>query len=312
VTSPSVPPCRPSSRRRPARGLVAVLAIACPALGIQASAASAATVAVVSGELRFVAAVGEKNAPRIAASVQQLEIEDNVGLQPGPGCTSASATRAVCPLAGVRALRLDLGDGDDSFQQLVALPTVAAGGPGDDRFFMPVEDLVDRIDAGPGRDTIMARDGVADQITAGAGVDSLDLDLEDPLPADAENVKKAPLGELPNAEITVSTIRWSDPVQVRVPLHCPDTNANGCRGSLRLFVLSESAGRQRVGPLLGTQPSWTLGPGETRSIVVRLNRLARSLARRPWVLARAVATMPGSSGTKTTIRRIRWIRSRGR
>lgn len=64
-----------------------------------------------------------------------------------------------------KANRLSGGDGNDRLE----------GGPG-----------ADGLDGGAGDDTILARDGVADTVTCGAGVDTVDADPVDTLAADCE------------------------------------------------------------------------------------------------------------------------------
>lgn len=65
-----------------------------------------------------------------------------------------------------------------------------SGGDGDDRITGGLG--ADVLDGGAGNDTILARDGVADTVTCGAGVDVVDADPIDVLAADCEPPAPAP------------------------------------------------------------------------------------------------------------------------
>src|SRR3954469_908415 len=85
------------------------------ALALQAPAAFAGTASVESGTLFFRAAPGEVNDfdLRFFEDDQAYRLGDRSGtVTAGAGCTQESAG-ALCPVAGVTAVSIQLGDGDD-------------------------------------------------------------------------------------------------------------------------------------------------------------------------------------------------------
>jgi hypothetical protein len=74
----------------------------------------------------------------------------------GAGCRNQMAT--LCSAAGIRAIEIDLGDGDDVFARELELHrrtviTLRAG-PGDDTVRVPPDGTRDWIDCGPGHDRL--------------------------------------------------------------------------------------------------------------------------------------------------------------
>src|SRR4051794_19470007 len=110
---------------RSARRLASALSVA--ALGLAATAASAGAAAAISYDatngLRVVDAGASANqltyaeAPRAGGGldVQIRELSFNTTIQGGGACAPVSTTQVTCavPAAGSRAVRLDLGAGDD-------------------------------------------------------------------------------------------------------------------------------------------------------------------------------------------------------
>ena len=142
------------------------------------------------------------------------------GMDPG-NCTPGDMDSAgyivqtFCPLDGVRRVRIDLGDREDRATVTLDLPVTllggtgadslaagagadeitggegndsVAGGSGDD--VISGDQGVDTLDGGDGADRIASRDGEADTVTCGPGVDSVDADGADAVAADCENVTR--------------------------------------------------------------------------------------------------------------------------
>src|SRR3954451_9934287 len=131
--------------------------LAVSALAPQAPAAFAGTASVEGGTLSFRAAPGEVNDFELGFfdDDQAYRLSDRSGpVAAGPGCTQESSG-ALCPVAGVTAVAIDLGDGDDTGS--------AAGGPA------PIT-----MHGGPGNDVLsglgtLAGDEGDDYLVAGAG-----------------------------------------------------------------------------------------------------------------------------------------------
>ena len=142
------------------------------------------------------------------------------GMDPGdcdPGEITADASawiiQTFCPAAGVRALRLDLGEREDSATVSVNVATTLLGGPGADRLTGgPAADQVsgddgddtlaggggadvvigglgfDELSGDAGDDDLRARDGLQDVVRCGPGSDRVDADTLDEVAADCEAV----------------------------------------------------------------------------------------------------------------------------
>jgi Ca2+-binding RTX toxin-like protein len=131
--------------------------------------------------------------------------------------------------------RINGGAGNDSI-----LGFSSNGGPGNDVLTGSNGD--DTIVGGTGADTlrgfggddlINANDGVADtRIDCSTGIDTVFLDLKDPVPNDAENcelIDRRKVDEEPGTEILTSSARLRDG-QIGVHLHCP--RKARCAGTL--------------------------------------------------------------------------------
>jgi hypothetical protein len=139
--------------------LVALLALPAAALG--------ATASVVDGQLRYVAADGERN------NNQLLLVDDGSryrlaaqGTTAGPGCVLDGGW-VYCPSAGVTSIAIALGDRDDHFLfGELGAPMTLSGGPGLDglRYFLPEErPLTITADGQPG-DGPEGRDNIAPDV----------------------------------------------------------------------------------------------------------------------------------------------------
>jgi len=153
------------------------------------------------------------------------------GADPGncrPGDTTMDANfwiiQVFCAAGGVRTVRVDLGDREDSVRVSVGLPvgvlggfgsdTIASGpgkdqldgGEGDDTIGGAAgdDDIIgglgaDRIDGGAGDDTVRAADGLPDRIACGAGRDRVLADTTDDVAADCEEISRSAVVPPPEA-----------------------------------------------------------------------------------------------------------------
>jgi Ca2+-binding RTX toxin-like protein len=206
--------------RRVTRGLLPLVAGGAVLFGI-ATPAMASTVGVSGDALVFTAGPGEANNAEVEGGGGiPFTVEDlGAALTPGPGCTALGPHRVRCPSVGVGSISFDTGDGADIVIVNSAVPStvkggcsndVIEGGSSADRLIgdpmgcpQPGNDSLDGRDGndvifgGPGSDTfkggsgddlILARDGVADNVTCGTGRDSVRADLLDTVASDCERV----------------------------------------------------------------------------------------------------------------------------
>jgi hypothetical protein len=156
--------------------VAALLTAACafPALAV------ATTVSAAGGRIAITAAAGETNSITFNEGDGQYTItEGSAPIEAGAGCTKdASAARVACPGAGV-VVKVELGDGDDSFINSAGLGSEVDAGAGNDTVTGGFGDDVirgdvgnDKLDGNTGNDTLIAGDG-NDKLTGAAGDDSL-------------------------------------------------------------------------------------------------------------------------------------------
>ena len=159
----------------------------------------------------------------VRQSGSRIEFRDPTvdgGMDPGdcsPGEITADANawiiQTFCPAAGVRSLRLDLGEREDTASVSVNIATTLLGGAGADRLTGgPAADQLsgddgddvlaggaggdvvigglglDELGGGAGEDDIRARDGIQDVVSCGEGADKVDADTLDEVGADCEVV----------------------------------------------------------------------------------------------------------------------------
>jgi hypothetical protein len=154
------------------RARAAAMACAVAIAATAGDAASGSTVEVTRGDkIRYVAAVGERNAPSIAGIPDTwpsafLVRDPGANMTPGRGCLAVDALRVGCVAFGgaMYEVRLDLRDNDDTLQ-VEGDPIVNAnGGPGDDTLVGGGWD--DDFDGGGGRDELRGSEG-DDELTDG-------------------------------------------------------------------------------------------------------------------------------------------------
>lgn len=115
--------------RLPITVLLALLAL--PA------SAQAATVGVEGTELVYRADPGTADRVTVGARSDTVSVRAVAGAVAGPGCTNDTSQLLRCPAAGVTAIRVLAGDGDDRVDVLeTKLPVTADLGPGDDAAYV--------------------------------------------------------------------------------------------------------------------------------------------------------------------------------
>jgi len=187
--------------------------------------------------------------------------------------------------------RLDGGAGDDTLRG-GGDRDIITGGPG-----------IDSLLGEAGPDLLDANDGVRDQVSCGAGLDAVFLDLKDPDPlrgggfglpesSACENQSIAPAGRLPNVAVA-KRVRIGGGA-ARVKLRCPRASHVRCAGTVRL--------RRLDGTVLA-RGRFALRKGKRATLALRLRRPAgRGGAQ---VLARERDT---DGRPKLTLARVRLVR----
>lgn len=169
------------------------------------------------------------------------------GMDPGtctPGDVDAAGyiVTTSCPAGGVRRVRIDLGEREDTATVGAAMAATVLGGAGADTLKGgPEADDIDggtgddRLDGQGGDDILRARDGSPDRLTCGSGDDTAVVDQLDEVAADCERVDRAtvPVAAGGGAgDRTAPKLRATAPSRQRV----------GTRRTVRLVVASSEAG----------------------------------------------------------------------
>lgn len=158
----------------------------------------------------------------------------------------------------------------------------------------------DQLDGNAGNDFIDAKTGegstaVADPlIDCGEGTnDFAVLDLKDDVtPTGCENLDRAPAREGPHVRPTVPRVAAIAGGVVSIKLFCPRALRHPCAGTLAL----------RLGAAQTARTRYSIAPGKSRHVSVRLGALSRGVGRRR--VAQLVSLEPGLHGQKTTLRRV--------
>ncbi len=125
---------------------------------------------------RFLAEDGQANVVTVALHDRRHDLLDAAHEVVASGdCVRVDVRKASCPAA--IPLRIEAGDGDDALTVLSDAGVLLDGGPGADRLVGGPGP--DQFSGGPEDDTIVSRDGVAEDVNCGEGTDTLVADLED-------------------------------------------------------------------------------------------------------------------------------------
>ncbi|HEV3001248.1 MAG TPA: hypothetical protein VGW75_10965 [Solirubrobacteraceae bacterium] len=248
-------------------------------LAMPASALAADSVSVTGGVLTYVSGTG---------TVDVVTVSDGNGHKhlltdwrspsgsPGAGCAWSGMATVEC--SGSTRASLSTLDGDDAVVVYSALPSAISGGAGNDT--LTGGPAADAIDAGDGDDRVQARDGVADTVDCGPGIDVAQTDpvdvvvnCNDPLPLPVAppagddpaapppagdpggqtatppvtvppiDLTLPPLGVIPVVVEAPAQIAVGPAGVVRLDLACSPTEAAGCTGTVYL----DPAPRRRTG-----------------------------------------------------------------
>ena len=329
------------------RGLVVGLVLIAAA-AVTPTAALAATVSGAGKNVVYAGAGNENNDVSVVLADGAYTITDpGATINPTAGCTTVGPSEATCPAAGVTSLRIQVNNGDDAVELSVPTPAFVIGGSGNDTLRGGSgDDLLDDgtgndwVEGGGGNDSMVTRDAFADAVLCGDGTDSVTADLADVVAADCESIDvpsagtpgSSPVGTPGGGSLTSpvlpapSILRPTRPITVStsgvVPLRlrCQAEAAARCTGTLTLETRTSarraSIARRGRRLVLG-KVSFSIAPGRTARLKVRLTRRGRQLLRsngRVRVTAqisrRGGPNLRPSSRTLTLKRKAR--RSRGR
>lgn len=285
------------------------------------------------------------NTLTVRASGARIEFRDPTvdgGMDPGdctPGEISEDANawiiQTFCPAGGVRSVRLDLGEREDSATVSVDIPATLLGGSGADRLQGgPAPDQLtgddgddtlaggagndiligglgaDELSGEAGDDDVRARDGIQDLVRCGDGTDRADADTLDEVDADCEAVVRtltpAPPGTsslrdrlAPRLEVAAPARRRIGTSR-RVPVFATSTESGyvAASGALRVdgLALPISVARRRI-PVggAGAELPVTLSAAQWR-------RALRALRRRRPVSVRLVVVATDQAGNSRQAR----------
>ncbi len=264
----------PSRRRGRARALVATLGCALMApLVLPGVAGAHSLVRPASGIISYLSQDATSlNTLIVDTEGSRIAFRDRTadgGMDPGgcePGEVSSGAgyiLEAFCPGSGVRRVRVELGEREDSARIVASVAAVVLGGPGADAISGgPLADELagetgddnlqggagddildgglgaDRAAGGPGDDTLRMRDGIADEVSCGDGLDTVLADTVDSVAADCEQVTRVATEPPPGAAEL-----GRDKVAPRVRAGGDRTQRiGGSRRTIRLVAASSEAG----------------------------------------------------------------------
>jgi hypothetical protein len=158
-----------------------------------------------------------------------------------------------------------------------------------------------------GNDFIQARDGDVDRINCAAGHDTADLDLVDTpqfgVFLACEAIFVGAVDEGPNVAISEGTRRVGEDGRTTVRLRCPASlqQPPRCKGKLKLQLRTRRSLRRKA-----PRTDYTIRPGETRSIDVRLShRDRRKLHRHHRADGVVTSVEAGQHGDKTTTQTVK-------
>jgi Thrombospondin type 3 repeat/RTX calcium-binding nonapeptide repeat (4 copies) len=202
--------------------ITAALALAAMAALMPASASGHSLVRPGGSVVSYLSADATSlNTLRVGVSGNRIEFRDETvdgGMDPGsctPGDIGAGGyiVSTYCQLSGVKRVRIDLGEREDSATVSLPIAATILGGPGADNLasgdandelsggegndlvsggggndVMAGDQGLDTLTGGAGSDEIGSRDGEVDSVSCGAGSDTVEADTLDQVGGDCENV----------------------------------------------------------------------------------------------------------------------------
>jgi hemolysin type calcium-binding protein len=296
------------------------------------AAAGAHAIVAVRGATLYYLSIDEvsKNTVTIEHRGSTYRITDPTvvaGIDPGP-CTPFSETEVECPAAGITLIHVETGSFADSIKLAgVHVPTQLLPGPDDDTVLGGAGDDTidggagaDRLDGGLGNDTFIARDGVADAIACGAGMDRVSADLLDTFldadPAACEQVERSnPAGPADAGDVTpprlVVQAGGAQRVARRRAVRATALSNEICvvklearlrvGGRVKTFPLRRVA-RQIARPGDAAHADLALGPKAIAAV-----RAARARGRRALVTITAVAVDNAGNRSRTLVRTVKVV-----
>lgn len=325
---PDPGPIRAGTPVRAALALAAALAVAVAAAAAAWPTAAAAHAIVTTEDDTLVYRSPDatsQNQLTVSQAGGRIELRDPTvdgGMDYGqcaPGAVDSAGfvREARCDSAGIRALRIELFDREDTAQVLVALPAAMSGGDGADRLTGgPADDMldggpgIDVLDGGDGDDELRSADGLADQVRCGAGVDVAAADTADSVDASCETVTRAAItpdrqpgaGDVTPPDLRVRASRRQRALRLKLRVRVSEAATVVVSG----FVQARGGAAL---PVRSARRHATPGRFVTLTVTLRGRALAsarRALDRNRRVTARlsVVATDPAGNSGRVSVRAI--------
>lgn len=205
--------------------------------------------------------------------------------------------------------KLDGGAGND-FLEGGFDDDLLVGGPGTDSL---VGDETASNTIGTGNDTIMASDGIGENVSCGPGTDVADLDALDKVPVDTQNLCETITrpagggggGTTPAKRLVVlSGLKLTSKNKVvRATIACAATDAAGCNGTVRLIATRTV---RKGGKLVKTKVAIasrviSLAPKRKLAVNLALNATGRALIAKTRTLRVTATTKLRTSGGVKTV-----------
>ena len=250
-----------------------LLAAAAGALIAPTGADAHSLVRVNGPELAYISADATSlNTLTARVSGGDFELRDDTvdgGSDPGP-CRPGAITpdanayiiQVFCERKGITRARVDLGEREDTAKVALPVPVTLLGGPGADLLTAgPAADRVDggegndrlrgagggdeliggpgvdEFDAGAGDDRSLSADGLAEEISCGAGQDRAEADTLDRVAGDCESITRTEVAPPPESEAT-----GDDRVAPVVEAGGSTLQRIGPKGTVRLVATTSERG----------------------------------------------------------------------
>jgi hypothetical protein len=285
-------------------------------------------------------------------------------------CHSASAQTVYCNWGSFASIAAHLGNGGSFAQSKLALTAVAMyAGSGDDTLIggggadtltagagtdtltagsgntrlvggsgsttMTGGSGHDTYQGGSGADTINARNAIAEDVTCGAGADTVAADTADTAAADCETVNRGAVATTPDPgvpgvpgapgtpgapasvvapvpAISTAPVALTAANQVPVEVECPETAVSGCAGTITLALAGDEsvgAARRTKRRVVSRAKRFHVKTGRKIVVPVTLSRrggrsVRRTLRTRKSLKLAVTITLRTEAGARATTRKI--------